>query len=42
MYIKQVGAGILRFRAPREAGWVGAGPGRGGGGERLPGGPGSG
>lgn len=39
MYIKQVGPGILRARGPREAGWVGAGPGRGGGGERLPGGP---
>lgn len=42
MYIKQVRAGILRVRAPREAGWVGADPGRGDGGERLPGGPGSG
>lgn len=39
MYIKQVRPGILRVRGPREAGWVGAGPGRGGGGERLPGGP---
>lgn len=39
MYIKQVGPGILRALGPREAEWVGAGPGRGGGEERLPGGP---
>lgn len=32
MYIKQVGPSILRARGPREAGWVGTGPGRGGGG----------